>query len=114
MFQIASAIESVATRADGTYKMIIGTQELPPEQAAELFRFKGQLGWFLFSPNEIKIEDVPASEVAEFREMKTAGQRLRAVLWVYWKNCTNQKTPFRLFYEQWIEKKIDEIKTHLP
>lgn len=113
-FQVPSQIESVATRVDGTIKIVIGTQEVIPEEAAKLFSLKGKLGWMLFSENSFSEEDIPKEQAPEFKTDKTPAQRLRAVLYRYWESGTNRSKPFDHFYGEWIEKKINEIKDHLP
>ena len=113
-FQTSSAIESVATRADGTIKLVIGTQELDPEQSAALFALKGRQGWFLFSDNELKESDVPKEQSPEFKGDKSPSHRLRAVLWQYWNLNTSHKPDFDTFYKGWTEKKIKEVKDTLP
>ena len=50
---LPASIESIATRSDNTIKIVIGTQELPPNEAAILFQIKGSLGWLLFSDEYI-------------------------------------------------------------
>jgi hypothetical protein len=113
-FNTSSMIESVSTRADGTIKIVIGTQELTPEHMAALFTLKGAQGYFLFSENEIKEIDIPKEPSPEFKSDKTPSQRLRAALYVYWEKNTGKTKPFDEWYKNWIEKKLTEIKETLP
>lgn len=113
-FNTASVIESVSTRADGTIKIVIGTQETSPEQMAALFALKGGQGWFLFSENKIQEQDIPEEPSPEFKSDKSPSERLRAVLYVYWQTNTAMKKPFNTWYKDWIEGKIKEIKDYLP
>lgn len=114
MFQVSSQIESIATRADNTIKLVIGTQELPPDQAVEVFKLKGKQGWLLFSENPIEQEDIPEEPAPEFSTDKSPSRRLRSTLYVYWNECTAKNPDFETFYKQWMEKKINEIKQLLP
>ena len=113
-FQVASTIESISTRSDNTIKVVVGTQELNPEQATILFGLKGKLGYFLFAENGLTEQDVPDEPAKEFKSDKTPSQRLRAALYVYWEKNTNHKKQFDEFYKEWMEKKISEIKEYLP
>lgn len=112
-FQTSSQIESIATRADNTLKIVIGTQELNPEQSAQLFALKGKQGWFLFAENSMTEVDVPKEQAPEFKGEKTPSQRLRACLYKYWELNTSKSKTFDDFYKEWMEKKIAEIKEHL-
>lgn len=113
-FQVASTIESIATRADNTIKVVVGTQELSPEQSTLLFELKGKLGYFLFAENGITEKDIPEEPAQEFKSDKSPSQRLRSALYVYWDKNTNRKKVFNDFYKEWMEKKISEIKEYLP
>ena len=113
MFQVPSQIESIATRVDGSIKLVIGTQELPPEQAAEVFNLKGKQGWFVFSENTISEQEVPDEQAPEFSTDKTPSQRLRSNLYVYWEKNTKKTKSFNTFYNEWVEKKIKEIQEQL-
>ena len=114
LFQTSSIVESISTRADGTLKVVFGTQELTPEQATILFGLRGKQGWLLFSENSIETKDVPEEQAVEFKGDKSPSQRLRNTLYVYWENCTNKSKTFKTWYDEWYEKKINEVKDYLP
>jgi hypothetical protein len=57
---LPSQITKVETLADNGFKVVLVTNELPPEQAAFLFSLKGTWGWALFAQNRLQEEDVPA------------------------------------------------------
>ncbi len=113
-FQVPATIESISTRKDRTMKVIIGTQELEPKDSAELMSLHNTLGWFMFAENAFEVKDIPKENAPEFKDDKSPSQRLRAILWVYWDTCTNKSTTFNSFYDQFVEKKIKEIKELLP
>lgn len=114
MFQISSIIQNLRTLADGTWRIQIDTQELTPDQATQLMELHRKQGWFLFKENEFVVDDVPTENAPEFKGDKTPSKRLRAVLFVYWKECTIRKPDFNTFYRQWMEQKIETIKKELP
>lgn len=113
-FQISSQIESVATRADNTIKIVVGTQELTPEQMTALFELKGMQGWFLFSETQMSEADVPPEPAKEFKTDKSPSEQLRDILWHYWDKNTNHRPDFETFYRAWIQKKKKEIQDTLP
>ncbi len=114
LFQVSSIITKVETMVDGGCKIVATTQELTPDESMSLFSLKGKLGWLLFSENSIVVNDIPDEPAPEFDGDKSPSQRLRSMLYVYWKENTKQTIPFNTFYGQWIDKKINEIKETLP
>lgn len=71
---------------------------------------RDELGWLLWSPNPIQVEDIPKEQAEE--NQKTAAQRLRATLFVLWKQ-QGEKGDFEVFYRDRMEKLIDMIKAKL-
>jgi hypothetical protein len=112
LFQCASAIEKVETRSDGTLKLTIGTQDLVPDEEAKLMRLRRKQGWFMFA--EIPIEDVDLSDIPDFiprpKGEKSLSQKERDIMFVYWKEKTDQKIPFEEWREKIIEKRIEGWK----
>lgn len=112
IFQTASTIENITTRKDHTLKITIGTQELAPEEKAKIFNLHAKIGWMLFSESPMQEADIP-EERPEFSNRKSDSQRLRNVLYVYWKKKEEQglmKKTFEEFKKEWYEKKIEQIK----
>jgi len=64
----------------------------------------------LWSPNKIQVEDLPKEQAEE--NQKTAAQRLRATIFVWWQQQGGQGD-FEVFYRQQMEKLIDMVKTKL-
>lgn len=102
--------------ADGGLRLNVDTQELDSSDKAELMGLYGQLGYFVFAASgTIKEEDIPTTPLEDGQ--KTPSQRLRSVMFIYWKKC--QETgriivpDFDTFYRQQVEKYIDHIKTKI-
>lgn len=115
IFSAPGHIQSVKTLVDGTVKLDVAvSRELAPEHMATLFeaRKAGQ-GWFLFSPNDLDMVDIP-NEPASGGEKKTPSQRMYAVLFLRWKMLTDQNQPFDDYYRDTMEKIISNLKTGLP
>lgn len=113
-FQVPATIESISTRKDRTMKIVVGTQELEPSDSAELMALHDKLGWFMFAENAFAPTEIPKENAPEFKSDKSPSQRLRSILYVYWDKCTDKKTTFNNFYDQFVEKKIREVKELLP
>ena len=115
-FQTSSQIESVATRADNTLKIVIGTQELLPEQAAQLFSLKGKQGWMLFKENAITPDEIPEDDAPDLHG-KSPSQRLRDRMIVYYTKKHGNTKGFQGWYEEQLEMfgqrylaKLEELK----
>ena len=114
ILQLPATIEAIKSRVDGTWSLLIGTQELAEEQARILLRLNRKLGWILFKESQMEESDlinIPDA-VPEFKGDKTPGQRLRAVLYLLWKQNPKEKT-FDEFYKQQMEKLISWAKEKL-
>lgn len=117
LFQSPAQVTKVETMSDGGVRVVVDTQEITdPGELAKLFRLKkGSIGHFLFKAAEITAEDVPDEDAAmEEGEKKSPSQRLRAVLFVYWKDVKGGKGDFNAFYRQCIETLIEKYKEKLP
>ena len=79
-------------------------RELVPEDELKILQLKQQEGWMVFSPSEIKQEDIPEEPIPEFKGDKTPAQRLRSTLYVYWEKNTNKQKTFDEFYKSYMEK----------
>lgn len=108
MLKIQSIISSIRTLGDGTIRLVVDSQELMPQDKAELMGLHNIPGHFVFSANGIKEEDIPTVPV-EF-EQKTPSQRLRNTLFVYYDKRGGKKEDFDLYYRRWIEHQIDKLK----
>jgi len=95
---------------DGGLSIGFHTNELDSEEKVAVMDMHNEAGWLLFQPNEIAEADVPDKQ-AEL-ETKTPSQRLRAVLFVYWKQTTPEET-FEVFYCRKMEAIIDSVKGRL-
>ncbi len=100
LFQAPADIMKIETMASGGVRIVVDTAELTDnEELAKLFQLKkGQRGWFLFKSSEIAQDDLNLEElptiVAEEGEKKNPSERLRGVLFVYWKNVKGGKGDF--------------------
>jgi hypothetical protein len=107
-------IGTVSSRVDGSVRLSVVTPELTNDQRSTVLGMHGKNVRVLVEPVDVPTEgmDVVESEA----EPKTKSQRLRAVLFVYYKQLDNtyraQKT-FQQFYDERMEAFIDEVKESL-
>lgn len=117
---VPSTISQVKTLTKSV-RITVDTQEnLSPETMAKIFGLKDSLGWFFFAEKpEALPEQVDTAKLPEIPDVqledgeKSPSQRLRAALFVYWQQQTDQKQDFELFYRRWMERAINGVKEKL-
>lgn len=100
-------------RNDGSVVLSFDTRELTPAEVMMVMGFRNTEGWLCYSPNEESLE-IP-EEPAEV-EGKSQSERLRAVLWHYWKKKSDAgefSGIFEAFKREHMEKFIDHVKSKL-
>lgn len=103
-------LTSASTRADGSIGLRLSTPELKPDEKTAFFELQGQSMKMLLQPESM--EPAELKDVKGEFDNKTPGQRLRATLFVLWKQ---QKEPgeYDDFYKRHMEKLIDFVKAKL-
>ena len=118
MLVIAACIEGINTRSDGTLKVAIGTNELPPADAAKLLELHRKFCYVAIKPEDFGRSELEAIETAEADfiddNRKTESQRLRDVLFVNWKNDSKGHATFKAYYFAEMERIIGHYKSKLP
>jgi hypothetical protein len=110
--QIPVTLDSANRRKDRSVSLrFSSTLELGTADFAELDRLTPSSGWLLFSQNEFDEGDIPPDDAPD--DGKRPSQRLRACLFIWWRQNTDQSEPFQRFYERWMEKRITAIKDEL-
>lgn len=106
--------QSLSTLADGSIKLSLTTQELQPEEVAQLFSLRRQtIKGALKKDNaftEEELREIIETPVEKING-KTPSQRLRAVLYRIWEQ--NPSEDFETYYGAKMEKVIDHYKTLL-
>lgn len=115
MILLAGQIESIATRKDKTLKVTIGTQELNPAQATDVFSLNQSFCYIglkaePFSKNESELLD---SLKSDLEHQKTPSQRLRSVLYINYEQDNKGYKDFGTFYAAEMERIIEHFKTKL-
>jgi hypothetical protein len=104
IFQIPATISKTTTMANRALRLQVDTQEnISSEAMSRLMDNYEKLGWFTFSVQEIKPEELlNLPEIKVEKNEKTPGQILRNRLFVYWKekNPKSEEDVFRTWYEK--------------
>lgn len=111
---LPAIISPPSIRKDGSIKLSFESRELTAEEYMMVMGFRNTEGWLCYSPNEDDVADIP-EERAEIDE-KTPSERLRNVLFVWYKQQTDAQKfvgSFDTFKREKIEKIIDSIKSKL-
>jgi hypothetical protein len=113
MFQVQATVTKISTFADHSLRLQVDTdRELSAEENALVFSLYNKSGWFIFKETEIRPDEIEVPEyVKEFKEDKTPSQRLRAVLYLLWKQ-SKQGTADD-FYKRKMEEVIEHFKSKL-
>jgi hypothetical protein len=101
-------------RKDGSAKLTFDTRELQADEIFTIMSLRHVEGFLCFSPNEEEAADIPEGR-AEVDE-KTPSERLRAVLFIWYKQETESGKfvgLFETFKKEKMEKIIEGVKSKL-
>jgi hypothetical protein len=107
-FTAPAILTRIAYLKDGGLSLGFATNELSDEEKVIASRFHQKFGFVLFKENQFKEEEVPDADASD--ESKSPSQRLRATLFVLWKQKSKPKPEFEVFYRQQMEKAIERVK----
>lgn len=111
---IPAYIEGIRSRKDKTISLTLGTQELSPDKAGELFSINGQLVTAYLSVKGISHEDQEIIDSIEPEQTgKTPSQRLRNVLYLLWKQDSEGFKDKNMHYEHHMGKILDHLKAKI-
>ena len=104
-----------AIKPKGCWQAKLQTEELSKELKDQFTDYSGNLGMFVFSETDIKTEDlkdIPELK-GEFKSDKSPSQRLRNILFVFFKQTHKDIDNFDAFYKTQMEKFISVVKDKL-
>jgi hypothetical protein len=111
---IACQIESIASRKDKTVKLVIGTQELSPSKAGELFNLNNKIATVYISEKTIDQREMDqVDKIDPEFEGKTQSQRIRAVLFILWTQDAEGFQLFDSYYRSKTDKYIEHLKNKI-
>ena len=110
-------VETIQSRKDNTLKVVLGTQELT--EGGKLFTLQNKMCTIGITPNEAlskeDIELLQSSKIGleDIPNAKTHSQRLRGALFVYHTQHETGFKEFQDFYADYMEKRIEGVKSKL-
>lgn len=111
---ISTYVENITTRKDKSVKITLGTQELSPSKAGELFTLLNSLAVTYISPKEISQKEIDqVDKIDPEFEGKTQSQRIRSVLFKLFSQSPEGFKDFDAFYKSKTEKYIDHLKSKI-
>lgn len=110
-------VKKVSTLVDGSLTVSLDTPEMSNEEAAKLLSLRKIQGLVYISPKQkidgAIMDSIDGSDIEPDQAGKSPSQRLRAVLYVAWKqNNEGYKDP-ELYYRYHVERFIDQVKEKL-
>lgn len=106
--------ENITTRKDRSVKLVIGTQELSPAEAGQLFTFMNQLTSVYLCAAAIDNREIEQIDKLEPElNNRTQSQRIRAVLFLNWQQQNEGFKDFDSYYRAKTEKYIEHLKSKL-
>lgn len=118
MIELKAQIEGIQSRKDNTIKITLGTQELKPTDGGKLLALNNKLCSIGIAPNDLtpkEIETLQESRLSieDVPNGKSLSQRLRGALYVYWTQNDTGFIEFNDFYSDYMERKINHVKSKL-
>lgn len=104
-------LTSASTRVDGSLSLRFSTSELAVDEKVALLELQNQVLSVLLQPKNA--EPVGLKEFKNKFEEKSPSARLRAVLFILWKE-TDGTGEFEEFYRRRMNSIIDKIKEKFP
>jgi hypothetical protein len=116
VYQIPAGLDNYRSLRDGTIKMTFETQELTPEQMANIHWSLNKAGFLAFSPDPFatqELEEIDKIKVDFDDGGKPPSQRLRAVLFRLWQQTPEGYKASNDHYLAHMEKIINHYKNKL-
>lgn len=115
MILLPAQIETITTRKDKTVKITLGTQELTPAQAAEIFQLNQKFCYTAIKEETFQADEVDAIESlkTDLESEKTPSQRLRAILYVNYQQKPEGYKDFTTYYQAKMERICEHYKSKL-
>lgn len=109
----AATVEGVASRADKTWKIILGSQEMGGGKVGEIADLAGKLCYVAIKPETFKDDEkqMIADLKTDFDSPgKTPSQRLRGVFYRLWEHDNEGYRDFNLYYDFKMNLVIEHYK----
>ena len=115
-FQIAANLDSYRSNANKTMKLVFETNELTPETMANIHYSLYKVGFLAFAPDPFttqELREIDNLKVDYNDTGKTPSQRLRAVMFLLWKQNPEGYKTSNDYYTSQMEVLINHFKSKL-
>jgi hypothetical protein len=109
--QTQAIITGIRSKVDRSLGISLSTPELTIHEKALFMELQGLNIDLVITPNEEK--SLGVEKIEKEMETKTPSQRLRAVIFLLWKQDEEKNGDYNTFYKTMMEKFIDHIKGKL-
>ncbi len=106
---LPASLDNLSLRKDGSILLKFETREMSGQEISDILGFRNTLGWMQFSQNS---DFRPPPKENAVLDIKSPSERLRDVIFIYYKQGLQDKT-FETFYSEYMEKIINSIKLKL-
>jgi hypothetical protein len=116
MIIIGGQIESIKSRKDKTTALVLGTQEMSPSTAGQLFALQSSFVYVAIKEENFMQQELEVMEElkADFEiEKKSNGQRLRNILYKLYEQDKEGFLTFSKYYDHQMERLINHFKNKL-
>lgn len=112
--QFSAQILKIESKVDRTLNVKINTQELPGNEAGELYDFSGKQVWIVMAEIPITLEDLDIPDIVpEFKDEKSPSEQMRSIIYRIWEQKTDQKISFPDFYKSYMFRLNENLKKRL-
>jgi hypothetical protein len=115
MIILPAQIEGLTSRKDKTIKVTFGTQELSPNDAAQVFQLNQRFCYIAIKEESFQKEELDNldSIKTELESNKTPSQRLRGILYISYQQNDEGFKDFMTYYISKINKLCEHFKSKL-
>lgn len=107
-------VENISTRKDKSVKVTLGTQELSPNQAGDLFQFMNKLAVCYVVEKSISQDEIDqVDKINPELSGKSQSQRIRNVLFKLFEQNNEGFKDFNSYYQSKTEKYIEHLKSKI-
>ena len=111
MIILPAQIEGLTSRKDKTIKVTFGTQELSPNDAAQVFQLNQKFCYIAIKEETFQSDELDNidSIKTDLESNKTPSQRLRGILYINYQQNNEGYKDFMTYYIS----KMDNIRLHM-
>lgn len=116
ILKLPAQINAPRFRKDNSCSISFDTRELNAEELMYILGVRQSEGWLVYSSNKTEIDDSDIPTTKATLDLKSHSERLRDVIFVWYKQVTQDQEfvgDFETFYKAKMETIIDGVKSKL-